>query len=101
MSAEEAGQDLDQILDQIARTKSRVIIERDGKQVGAIISVRDLARLAVLDAQYERDVAVLKAASAAFADVSEEEIEREVARAIAEVRAENRARQRQAEANGS
>jgi hypothetical protein len=51
---------------------------------------RDLQLLARLEAQRNRDFAILDEMREAFKDVLPEEIEREVARVLGQVRAENR-----------
>jgi PHD/YefM family antitoxin component YafN of YafNO toxin-antitoxin module len=93
MTAAEVQQHWSQTLDQVARHEARVIVERDGRQVAALISARDLARPRRYDEQRAEDFKVLDRIGAAFADVPDEELEREVAKALAEVRAEMRAEQ--------
>ena len=79
-----------QLVNDVYRRKKRVIVEKNGIPVAAVISSDDLKRLQQLDEQRERDFAVIDEIRAAFADVPEEEIERELAKAIAEVRQERR-----------
>ena len=82
-----------QILDQIVRRETRVVIEDGGKPLAVVISADDFEWLKHLEAKREEAFKALDATREAFKDVSAEEIEREVARAIAEVRAENRRRE--------
>lgn len=98
INVSEAKQDWRRLVDEVVRGRRRVLMERDGVPVAAIVSTQDLERLRQLDAQRERDLAILDASQAAFNEVPEDELEREIAKALAELRAENRAReQRNAE----
>ena len=90
VDAGEAKERWSSLLDQVAESQDRVIIERDGVPVAAVISTADLQRLRRLDAERERDFAVVERMRAAFKDVPFEEIEREAAKALAEVRDEMR-----------
>ncbi len=79
------------------RRETRVIVEKSGVPVAAIISAADLERLNQLEEQRKARFKALDESRAAFKDVPDEELEREVARAIEETRAQNRQRaQRQA-----
>lgn len=91
MKASEARAQWSSLLNAVARRRTRVLVEKSGVPVAAIVSADDLERLARLDEERARDFAVIHEMRAAFADVSAEEIEREVAKAIAEVRAKKRA----------
>ena len=87
----DAEQRFGQILNRVARSRDRVLVEQDGTPVAAIVSAEDLDRLTRLDAERADDFAIFDEIGAAFADVDPEEIERETAKALAEVRAEMRA----------
>lgn len=91
MEASEAARIWSELLDDVAESHDRVIVERDGTPVAAVISVADLERFRRLEAQRDRDFAVLDRMADAFKDVPFEEIEREAAKALTEVRAEMRA----------
>jgi prevent-host-death family protein len=97
IKASEARAQWGQILNKVFKRQTRVIVEKSGIPVAAIISADDLERLNRMDEQRARNFAALQEMRDAFKDVSPEEIEREVTKAIAEVRAENR-RQRPADA---
>jgi hypothetical protein len=75
---------------EVFRGENRVVVEKSGIPVAAIISASDHKRLARLEAERNRDFAILDEMREAFKDVPPEEIEREVSRAISQVRAENR-----------
>lgn len=83
---------LSELVNQVFRRESRVIIEKSGIPVAALVSAEDAARLEEYDRQREEDLAVLDAIQAKFADVSVEEHEREVARAVREARSRFRAK---------
>jgi prevent-host-death family protein len=93
MKASKARQQFSQLLNEVFREKSRVVVEKSGIPVAAIISASDFTRLARLEAERNKDFAILDEVREAFKDVPAEEIEREVARAINQVRKENRTKQ--------
>jgi prevent-host-death family protein len=97
MKASQARQEFSQLLNKVFRRETRVIVEKSGIPVAAIISAQDLERLQRLDEQRKKDFAAIEAIGAAFKDVPEEGLEREVARAVREARAKRR-RQTQASA---
>lgn len=86
MKASEARDHWSEVINQVFRRETRVVVEKSGIPVAAIISAADLDRLNRLDAQRRADFKVLEASWEAFKDVPEEEVEREVARAVAEAR---------------
>lgn len=88
MKASEARQQFAQVLNKVFRREARVLVEKSGIPVAAIVSAQDLERLNRLDAERGERFKVIDEMRAAFADVPEEELEREVDRALAEVRAE-------------
>jgi prevent-host-death family protein len=94
VKASEARQQWSQLLNSVFRREARVVVEKSGIPVAALISITDLEWLERFQARRARDFAILEESQAAFKDVPPDEIEREVAKAIAEVRAENRERRR-------
>ena len=88
----DARQQFSQLLNEVFRRESRVVVEKSGIPVAAIISVEDFKRLALLEAERNKDFAILDELREAFKDVPPEEIAREVSRALSQVRAENRAK---------
>jgi prevent-host-death family protein len=96
MKATDVRANWSETINQVARRKTRVVVEKAGVPVAAIISAQDWDRLRRYDAEREADFAVLDRMRAAFADVPDEELEREITKAIAEVRAEMRAERAQA-----
>ncbi|MBI3977005.1 MAG: type II toxin-antitoxin system Phd/YefM family antitoxin [Chloroflexi bacterium] len=92
MNVSEARQQFSQLLDRVSRREARVIVEKSGIPMAAIVSAEDLERLNRLDEERHHEFAILDEIGQAFREVPSEEIEREVARALAETRRENRRR---------
>ena len=84
----EARSTFSALLNDVYRTHDRVVVEKSGIPIAAIISVADLERLDQLDIQRAADIELFKRFASHFENVSTEEVEAEVTRAIAEVRAE-------------
>lgn len=91
MKASEVRQQWSQVLNKIFNDQTRVVVEKSGIPVAAVISTEDLKRFKRLEEQQAQRFKVLDRIGEAFKDVPEEEIEREVSRAISKVRAEKRA----------
>jgi prevent-host-death family protein len=94
VKASEARQQLPSILNQVYRREVRVIVEKSGIPVAAIISANDLYWLEKFEKQREADFAIVDEMREAFKDVPLEEIERETDRALAEIRAKDAANRR-------
>ena len=92
LKATEAREQWSRLLDEVFRRNARVIVEKSGIPVAAIVSARDLERWQRLDEERAARFRALDESQAAFRDLPDEEVEREVERALAEVRAENRRR---------
>jgi prevent-host-death family protein len=90
IKASVAGQQFSQLLNDVFRGENRVVVEKSGIPVAVIISAEGFKRLTLLEAERNKDFAILDELRDAFKDVPAEEIEREVARALSEVRKENR-----------
>ena len=88
MKASDARQQWSELLNQVFRKEKRVIVEKSGIPVAAVISTDDLARLDRYDRERDERFNVLDVIGAAFRDVPPEELEREVSQALSEVRAE-------------
>lgn len=80
-----------QLLDQVAREETRIVVENGGLPVAALVSPDDLKRLERLDEQRAERNRVVAAMREPFRGVSPAEIERETVKAVAEVRKEMRA----------
>jgi PHD/YefM family antitoxin component YafN of YafNO toxin-antitoxin module len=90
IKASVARQQFSQLLNKILRWESRVVVEKSGIPVAAIIFASDFKRLARLEAERNKDFAILDEMREAFKNVRPEEIEREVSGALSQVREENR-----------
>ncbi len=81
-----------EVLDRVRRGETRVLVAEGNAPIAALISAADFDRFQRWEAELHEDLRVLERSWAAFADVSEEELEREVKRALANTRAEHRRR---------
>jgi prevent-host-death family protein len=87
--------ELNSLVNQVYRKETRVVVEKSGIPVAALVSTDDLERLDQLDRERAARFAILDEFRAAFKDVPPEELELEAERALAEVRAEMRAERAQ------
>jgi prevent-host-death family protein len=87
ISVSEARQQFSQLLNQVFRRETRVLIEKSGIPVAAIISAEDAARLDEYEREREEDFAIVEEIQEAFADVPADELEQEVSRAVRRARA--------------
>ena len=92
MKASDVRAQWSQLLNKVFRSKTRVVVEKSGIPVAAVISAEDLQRFTQLEEQREERFKALDKMREAFKDVPPEEIEREVKRAISQVRAEKRSK---------
>ena len=99
MKASDARQHFASVLNRVFRKEARVVVEKSGIPVAAIVSADDLKRLDELDRARAARFTVIDEMRAAFTDVAPEEIEREADWALTEVRAEQRAERKQVAAN--
>ena len=90
MKASDVRQQWSQLLNNVFRNQDRIVVERSGIPVAAVISVDDLKLFIQLEEQRNKRFEALDAIRKAFKDVSSEKIEEEVDKAITEVRAEKR-----------
>ena len=97
MKISEVKTQLNALVNRVYREEARVLVEKSGIPVAALVSIADLARLDRLDQERAERFKVLDAMRAAFEDVSPEETERETDRITAEIRAENRRREEAAQ----
>ncbi len=90
LNVSEARQQFSQLLNRVFRGETRIVVEKSGIRVAAIVSAGDLDELTRLEREREEDFNPLDATREAFKDVSDEDLEHEVARAISEIRARGR-----------
>lgn len=86
MKLSEARQNFSQVLTQVFRGETRVLVEKSGIPVAGIISAQDLDRFTRYEAQRAKDFAILDELRESFKDVPDEELERGVDRALNEAR---------------
>ncbi len=77
---------LSSLVNEVYRKETRVLVEKAGIPVAALVSADDLGRLNQLDRAWNERTKAIERFSQAFADVPTEEAEAEVARIIAERR---------------
>jgi prevent-host-death family protein len=87
------GSEIDGLVELVSRGETRVIVEKSGVPVAALVSPEDLDLIDEKKRERARQerFKILDEIGAAFEDVPIEELEREAEKAIAEVRAEMRA----------
>ena len=90
MKASAARQQWSQVLNKVFRNQTRVIVEKSGIPVAAVISAVDLQRFTQLEEQRKERFKALDRMREAFKDVPIEVVEREINKAITQVRAEKR-----------
>lgn len=87
----DAKRELSSLVEAVRRNGARVIMERDGVPVAALVAADDLARLEELDRKWEEHTRAMERFSEAFAEIPTEEAEAEIARIIADIRREEAA----------
>lgn len=90
MKASDVRQQWSQLLNNVFRNQDRIVVEKSGIPVAAVISAEDLKLFIQLEEQRNKRFEALDTVRKAFKDVSSEKIEEEVNKAITEVRAEKR-----------
>src|SRR5215212_1050909 len=91
MNVTQVRENWSKTLTAVFKRQTRVVLEKAGIPVAALVSPEDLERLRRYDAERAADFAVLDRIGAAFADVPDEELEQEGTKAVAHARAELRA----------
>ncbi|MBN9012120.1 MAG: type II toxin-antitoxin system Phd/YefM family antitoxin [Rhizobiales bacterium] len=94
VKASEARQHFSEIVNRVHETGERVVIEKNGAAVAAIVSRKDLRDLRRLDERRARSRAALDDLRADFEGIPEDELERSLQKALAEVREEMREERR-------
>jgi prevent-host-death family protein len=91
MKISEVRGQLNTLVNRVFRKEARVLVEKSGIPVAALVSTEDLARLDRLDRQEREraaDFAIVDEVRTAFADVPDGEIEREADRVLGTTGAE-------------
>ncbi len=90
MKSSDVRQQWSQLLNQVFTDNRRIVVEKSGIPVAAVISAEELERFTRLDEQRKERFKVLDEIREAFKGVPVKTLEKEVNKALAEVRAENR-----------
>lgn len=77
-------------LNRVYRGEARVVVEKSGIAVGAIVSPREFALLQRLEEERRVTLEAFAKAREGFVDIPEEELEREIESAITDVEDEHR-----------
>lgn len=88
MKASDVRQQWSQLLNKVFRNQTRIVVEKSGIPVAAVISTEDLERFTQLEEQRKERFKALDKMREAFKDIPVEEIEEETKKAIAQVRTE-------------
>lgn len=86
MKASDVRQNWSQLLNKVFRDQTRVVVEKSGIPVAAVISAEELERFIRLEEQIERNFAVLDEVGEKFKEISAQEIEQEVNKALSKIR---------------
>lgn len=97
IKASEARRQWSALLNEVFRREKRVIVEKSGVPVAAIVSPKDLARLERHERRRREQLRAFEEVGEAFKDVPNEELERDVAQAVQEAREQHRRYLRQRE----
>jgi prevent-host-death family protein len=92
LKASEARQQFSELLNQVFKGETRVLVEKSGIPVAAIVSATDLNKLQQLESQQSERFKLLERLRAGFADLSEEQIQREVTEIIEKQRQQERSK---------
>jgi prevent-host-death family protein len=90
LEASDAHRQWSQLLDRVSRRQARIVVERGGIPVAAIVAADDLERLTRIEARWAARFAVLDEIHARNADRDPDEVERDVAEEVAAMREEQR-----------
>jgi len=94
INASTVRQEWSKILNKVFREETRIVVEKSGIPVAAIISSKDLKRLDQLEKERADRLQILDEVKASFRDIPEAEIENETDQAITRVRQTTGAREK-------
>jgi prevent-host-death family protein len=81
-----ARQEWSKLLNKVFREETRIVVEKSGIPVAAIISTEELKRLDQLEKERADHFRILDEVKAAFKDIPEAEIEKQTDQALTRVR---------------
>lgn len=90
MTVTETRQNLSETLNRVRRGESRVLVEKSGIPVGAILSPEDFEAFQKYEQRRAEQWAAVDRLRESFADVPEDELDAELEKAIREVKEERR-----------
>jgi prevent-host-death family protein len=96
MKISEVKAKLSSLVNEVYRQEKRILVEKAGIPVAAVISVNDLERLNQFERDWEERFRVVDEMREAFKDVPPDQIERDVAAIVREMRDEREAARRAA-----
>ena len=96
VKASEARQNWSELLGDVYKNRTRIIVEKSGIPMAAVISVADLERFLRFEARRDEDFKVLEESWRAFEGVPDDEIEEQVAQAVTEARRQLREERKKA-----
>lgn len=96
MKISDVKNQLSSVINRVYRKETRILVEKAGIPVAALVSAADLSRLQQLDRDWEAGTRALESFSEAFADVPVDELEAKIDQIIAEGRANDAAERRSA-----
>lgn len=88
IKASEARKHWGSLLNEVSRSEKRVIVEKNGLPVAAIVSLFALNRLERYEQRQSQRLRILEEVGELFQDVSDEELEREMTNAVRQAREE-------------
>lgn len=90
MKSSEVRQQWSQLLNNVFRNQTRVVVEKSGIPIAAVISTEELKRFIQLEEQRKKRFKALDRMREAFKGVPVKKLEQEVNKAVTEVRLEKR-----------
>jgi len=90
MKTSDVRKDWSQVLNTIFKGQTRIVVEKSGIPVAAVISAADLERFTTLEKQRMERFKILDEIGKAFQDIPQEKLLAEVKNAIKQVREEKR-----------
>lgn len=91
MNLSRAREQFSQVVNKVFKKETRVLVEKSGIPVAAIVSADDLHELQRMDQQRKQAFSVIDEIRTAFADVPESELDGQIDQALTQVRIERRA----------
>ena len=89
MKSSEVRKEWSQLLNSVFKGQTRIVVEKSGIPVAAVISAEDLEKFTQLENIRKERFKALDKIREAFKDVPAEELEQEIDKAVSKVRKEN------------